>query len=219
MSDPQQPSVPGATPPQGFPPPAFPPPGASAPGASLPAASAPAAAAPLPPLAPGAVSSAAPAPQAPPGAALGPAGGYAAPFAPDATATPTASGLGLTALILSLLTTVGASLAGGWAAFEIGRGIADVDRLSSINGSLLRLLSPVRDIVLWAEISFWAGTLLGITAFVLGIVATVRRNGRPMAIAAIVLAAIVLAVIGPVVFGAIVSMLLPLGAATGAVGG
>jgi len=153
-------------------------------------------------------------PQAPPGASHSPAGGYAAPFAPDATATPASSGLGLAALILALLATVGASLAGGWAAFEIGRGVVDVDRLSSIDGSLLRMLSPVRDIVLWAEISFWAGTLLGITAFVLGIVATVRRNGRPMAIAAIVLAAI-----GPVVFGVIVSMLLPLGAATGAVGG
>ncbi|WP_424935241.1 MULTISPECIES: hypothetical protein [Bacteria] len=212
MSDPQQPSGPGATP--GFPPPAapaqgFPPPAATAPRTATPD---------LTPASPGSAPSAsplsAPAPHAPPGAYLGPAGGYTAPFA---AATPAAArpslGLGLTALILSLLATVGASLAGGWAAFEIGRGVVDDEHLSSLSGSLLRILSPVRDIVLWAEISFWVGTLLGLTAFVLGIVATVRRNGRPMGIAAIVLATL-----GPAVFGAIVSMLLPLGAAAGSVG-
>ena len=43
---------------------------------------------------------------------------------------------------------------------------------------LLALLSPVRDLVLWAEIGFWAGTVLGIWALIQGIVAIATRRGQ-----------------------------------------
>lgn len=72
-----------------------------------------------------------------------------------------------------------------------------------------RILSPVRDLVLLAEVCFWAGTVLGVTAFVLGIVATARDRGRAAGIAAIVVSAL-----GPFLFAALVFLALTAGAST-----
>ncbi|MDR6865665.1 hypothetical protein J2Y69_000247 [Microbacterium resistens] len=197
MSDPQQPSVPPSEATAAYP---VPPQWAATGQAGPPAP------APTPPG-----YQAVPAYQAPPGAYAGPAAtGYDTPFTPEQDRSSTGGGLGLTALVLSLIATIGSSIAGGWASFEIGRGVIDVDNLRALNGSILRVLSPVRDIVLWAEISFWTGTVLGILAFVVGIIATVRRRGRGAGIAAIVLS-----VLGPIVFGGVVFTLLTMGAAAG----
>ncbi len=65
---------------------------------------------------------------------------------------------------------------------------------------MLALLSPVRGLVLWAEIGFWAGTVLGLWALVQGIVAIATRRGRGQGIAAVIVAAA-----GPILYGVAVT--------------
>lgn len=103
--------------------------------------------------------------------------------------------LGVIALVLAALATVGASIVGAVAARQVGVGV-DASSFSSPQGpSDFSFLSPVRDWVLWGEVAFWVGTVLGIWAIIQAIVAIVTRRGRAAAIAAVVVAAI-----GPVVF-------------------
>ncbi|MFV0319607.1 MAG: hypothetical protein ACK5IN_04430 [Microbacterium sp.] len=117
--------------------------------------------------------------------------------------------LGVVALIaagLAAVTPVVAAIA----MFEVGVGIdPELTRMTAGDPFRLAILTPVRGWVLAAELSFWAGTLLGVWAFVQGIVATVRNRGR---IAAIV--AIVLAVITPMVFAVAALMALSTGVGT-----
>lgn len=122
--------------------------------------------------------------------------------------------LGVWALVLALVAAVLASAAAGFLAFRIARGagpaVLDADP-ATIDW---RVLSPVRDLVLAGEITFWAATVLGVAAVVLGIVATVRRAGRGRGIAAIVIG-----VLGPLVFGVFVVVALIAGVATLPTGG
>ncbi|WP_251054538.1 hypothetical protein [Microbacterium sp. ISL-59] len=150
-------------------------------------------------------------PAAPPGAYQVPVGGYASPAgtytAPDTTVRP--SGLfGTIALVLSLLAAVVAPIIAGIAAFEIGRVLPQGVTTSTAED--LSVLSPARDQVLWAELSFWIGTILGITAIVLGIIAIAKRRGRGTGIAAIVVA-----VLGAVIFFIVLVGALAAGSATG----
>ncbi len=69
----------------------------------------------------------------------------------------------------------------------------------------------MRDVVLFGEVSFWAGTVIGVTALVLGIVATALGAGRGAAITAIVVSAI-----GPLVFTGLVAVGLVAGLASAA---
>ncbi|WP_244175908.1 hypothetical protein [Microbacterium oxydans] len=150
-------------------------------------------------------------PAAPPGAYQVPVGGYASPAgtytAPDTTVRP--SGLfGTIALVLSLLAAVVAPIIAGIAAFEIGRVLPQGVTTSTAED--LSVLSPARDQVLWAELSFWIGTILGITAIVLGIIAIAKRRGRGTGIAAVVVA-----VLGAVIFFIVLVGALAAGSATG----
>lgn len=208
MTDPQLPPPPGAVPP--VPPaPSFP--QESTFGAVPPPAypSAPVAPAPYPaPPAGGYGQPAAPA--APPGAYQVPVGGYAAPAgtytAPEAA--PKRSGvLGLLALGLSILAAVVMPVIGGVSAFEVGRRIPQ-----GISGSTgdLGFLSPARDQVLWTELSFWAGTVLGIAAIVLGIIAIRKRQGRGAGIAGLIVA-----VLGAIIFFVAVFTAFAIGGAAG----
>jgi hypothetical protein len=127
---------------------------------------------------------------------------------PPPPLTPRRRPLGAIALIFSILAAVVASGIAGFAAFRIARG-AGAEYVARGGQSFdWRLLSPVRDLVLLGEVAFWAGTVLGIAALVLGIVATVRGAGRGAGIAAIVLGAL-----GPFVFAALVVLALGTGAA------
>lgn len=90
------------------------------------------------------------------------------------------------ALSLALVAAVVTPIIAGINAFEIGRLVPQ--GLSAGNGDL-SALSPARDQVLWAELSFWTGAALGVAAIVLGILAIRRRQGRGAGIAAIVVAA------------------------------
>ncbi|OZB80132.1 hypothetical protein [Microbacterium sp. 13-71-7] len=137
--------------------------------------------------------------QAPPGAFSGPAGGYTAPYAPTPPAAG-GSGLGRVALLLALLATVVLTIVGAVLAWQIGHGIGastDLTTLENrVSGSDLSILTPVRDLVLWVEITSWTATALGIWALVQGIVAIAKRRGRGPGIAAVVIA-----VLGPFVYG------------------
>jgi hypothetical protein len=119
--------------------------------------------------------------------------------------------LGLIALVLALIATVGAGLLGAIAAFNIGlgagKGFANLPAGGSWDWSIL---TPVRDWVLLGEVSFWIGTIVGVWALVQGIVATVTGRGRATGITAIVVAAL-----GPIVFGGLVQGFLTAGAAAG----
>lgn len=190
MSDPhQQPHPAFPPPPQGpFAPPAAQPPAApSAPGAPV------AAPAPGSPAAP-------PAPvyQAPPGAFAGPAGGYAAPYAP--LARPAGSpDLGRIALLLALVATVALTIVAAVLSWQIGFRVSSGADLTALVNRIaagdLSVLTPVRQLVLWWEITAWTATALGLWALVQGIVAIAKRRARGPGIAALIIAAV-----GPVVF-------------------
>lgn len=150
-------------------------------------------------------------PAAPPGAYQVPVGGYAAPAghytAPDTTARP--SGLfGTIALVLALLAAVVTPVIAGIAAFEIGRVLPQ--GVTTTTTEDLSVLSPARDQVLWAELSFWIGTILGVAAIVLGIIAIAKRRGRGTGIAALVVA-----VLGAVIFFVVLVAALAAGSAAG----
>lgn len=173
-----------------------------------------------------------PTPGAPPvyvgPAATGPgyAPGYAPGYTPGALAPPAPPApneqrktLGVVALVLAVVATIGASIlsatTGAIAAFEAARRAFETSPLGLEEFStdqLLAFLSPVRELVLWAEIGFWAGTILGIWALVQGIIAIVTRRGRGLGIAAVVIAAL-----GPLLFASVVStaVLGAIGAAAG----
>ena len=118
--------------------------------------------------------------------------------------------------MLALVAAVGASILAALASFNIGLGTGREIAMRALDADFdWSILSPVRDWVLLGEVSFWAGTVLGITALVLGIVAIVTRRGRGTGIAAVVIAAL-----GPVAFGAVVQGFLTAGFAAGSgVGG
>ena len=172
-------------------------------------------AAPAYPSAPGAPGSPASPYQAPPGAYQVPVGGYAAPTgdytAPSATPR-TSPFLGILALIFSLVAAVVTPIVVGVASYEIGRRIPEaMNRAEEF--SSLAFLSPARDQVLWAELSFWTGTILGIAAIVIGIMAIVRKQGRGQGIAALIVA-----VVAPIIFSVVVIAALSAGGATGVAG-
>lgn len=149
---------------------------------------------------------------------------YAAPYAaprPPAGAVPPpatparSSVLGAVALGLGILATVGATVVGSIATWQIGlgagRAIASHPRGSDFDWSLL---APVREHVLAGELSFWIGTALGVAALVLGLVAIVTGRGRVTGIVATVIAAL-----GPILFLAVAAVVLstamPIGAGIG----
>ncbi|MEE6388221.1 hypothetical protein V3G71_05145 [Microbacterium paraoxydans] len=204
MTDPQLPPPAGAMPPL---PPATSVPQDPASGAVPPPAypsAPPAAPAPYPPAYPSAP------PAAPPGAYQVPVGGYAAPSgtytAPDTAPKPSGF-LGLLALGLSILAAVVMPIIGGVSAFEVGHRIPQ--GFSGSTGDL-GFLSPARDQVLWTELSFWAGTVLGIAAIVLGIIAIRRKQGRGAGIAALIVA-----VLGAIIFFVAVFTAFAVGGAAG----
>ena len=159
---------------------------------------------------------AAPAPQyqAPPGAYPAPVGGYAAPaggYQPSQTpATPKSSALGLVAFALSIVAAVVASIVGGAAGYQIGFELPTVAQQFDSSTNDLSFLAPVRDQVLMGEISFWLGTLAGIAAIVLGIMAIAKRAGRAWGITALILG-----VLGPVIFFTVLVITLGVGAGAG----
>ncbi|MFT4230366.1 MAG: hypothetical protein QM602_08770 [Microbacterium sp.] len=147
-------------------------------------------------------------------------GPYAAPYSTPAhpqlgTAiappAPRPSGaLGIVAVIvagLAALTPVTAALA----AFQIGLGAGNQLALQPASIDFeLDILTPVRGWVLLGEVSFWAGTALGVWALVQGIVAIASGRGR---VAGIV--AVTVAVVAPIVFGVATWVSLTTGLATG----
>lgn len=143
------------------------------------------------------------------------ASGYP-PFGPAYAAPRRSRVLGVVALVLALLAAVGASMLAALASFNIGLGTGREIAIRALDADFdWSILTPVRDWVLLGEVSFWAGTILGITALVLGIVAIVTRRGRGAGIAAVVVAAL-----GPVVFGGVVQGFLSAGlTASSGVGG
>ncbi|PRB05342.1 hypothetical protein [Microbacterium sp. MYb64] len=137
--------------------------------------------------------------QAPPGAFSGPAGGYADPYAPAARPAG-GPGLGRVALLLALLATVVLTIVGAVLAWQVGHGIGSSTDLTALENRVssddLSFLTPVRDLILWVEITTWTATALGIWALVQGIVAIAKRRGRGPGIAAVIIAAL-----GPFVYG------------------
>lgn len=171
-----------------------------------------------PPAAPGYHAAPAPTPtyQAPPGAYPAPVGGYGAPtggYQPSAAPQQKSSALGIVAFALSVVAAVVAPIIGGAAGYQIGFKLPSA--MSQLNESTsdLSFLAPVRDQVLMGEISFWLGTLTGIAAIVLGIMAIAKRAGRAWGITALILGAL-----GPLIFFTVLSVTLGLGASSGAVG-
>ena len=155
---------------------------------------------------------------APPGAYRVPVGGYAEPSGtygvPQASA-PASRTLGTLSLVLGLLAAVVAPIIVAFPVYEIGRRVPEaLVRLSGdTSATALALLSPARDQVLWAELTFWSATVVGIAAVVLGILAIARRRGRGQGIGALVAA-----VLGPAIFLVVAGIALAAGTATGGVG-
>jgi len=139
-----------------------------------------------------------------------PNGGYQLPeSAPRGSRT-----TGAAALVAALFAAIVIPIVAAVVALQIGA-ILPSTRIG-IDTSFsddLAVLTPVRTQVLWAEIAFWSGTVLGIVAIVLGIVAAAKRRGRGLGITAIVLAAL-----GPFGFFLAVSVFLGIGAVSASSG-
>lgn len=151
-------------------------------------------------------------PAAPPGAYAVPVGGYQAPvggYSVPPTAPPASRTMGALALIAALIAALIMPVVGSIFAYRIGVAAPDLDPFSSTAADL-SILSPVRTEVLWAEVSFWAGTVLGILGMVFGIIATVKRRGRGMGIGAIIASGV-----GPGVYLVAMTVLFGIGAALG----
>lgn len=116
--------------------------------------------------------------------------------------------LGILALVLAVVAAVVTPIIAGISGFEIGRRLPD--GFDTTSPDFLSVLSPARDQVLWAEISFWIGTILGIAAIVIGIIAIRKKQARGAAIAALVIAAL-----GPIIFWVVLLVTLSTGTATG----
>lgn len=165
-----------------------------------------------------------------PGAAPVPIGAYApVPPAPYPTAGYPAAAtrppapvrprtLGVTALVaaiaavvvsIALSATTGFAAASG--AMHHAAGISPEGLEHLTEQQLLQLLSPVRGLVLWAEIGYWTGTVLGLAALALGITAIATRRGRGFGIAAVATAAA-----GPIVYALVVGAFIVAGIAAGA---
>lgn len=155
---------------------------------------------------------------APPGAYQVPVGGYASPNGSYAVPEPTRPGsklLGTLSLVLALVAAIVTPIVAAFAAYEVGRRVPEsLTQLSYVSDvTSLAFLAPARDQVLWAELSFWTGTALGIAAIVLGIMAIIRKRGRGFGIGGLIAAAL-----GPAVFFMVVAIAVSLGTAAGAVG-
>jgi hypothetical protein len=111
------------------------------------------------------------------------------------------------ALGLALVAAIVTPIVAGINAFEIGRLLPQ--GISTSRGDL-SALSPARDQVLWAELSFWGGTILGIAAIVLGIIAIRKKQGRGTGIAALVVA-----VFAAVIFFVVLGIAFATGGAAG----
>jgi hypothetical protein len=137
----------------------------------------------------------------------------AAPVIPYGAPVPAkrSGALGIVALALALVATIGASLLAAIASFNIGLGSGREISSRPFTGDFdWSVLTPVRDWVLLGEVSFWIGTALGVWALIQGIVAIVTSRGRGAGIAAVVIAAL-----GPIAFGAVVQGFLTAGLAAG----
>lgn len=153
-------------------------------------------------------------------------GGYVqtAPGAPPVYLPPAAAprpveapstALGAIALIVAVCAIVVSSILSATTGFAAANGAVAHAALTSPSSlenlsdtEALALLSPVRGLVLWAEIGFWTGTLLGIWALIQGIVAIATRRGRGQGIAAVIAAAA-----GPIVYAVAVTVALVAGIA------
>lgn len=154
------------------------------------------------------------APQAPPGAYNAPVGGYGAPAGAYQSPTPAPrkpATLGIVAFVLGVVAALIAPILGGISGYQVGFGLPSVlQHIDQVTDDL-SFLSPVRDQILLGEIGFGSGTLAGIAAIVLGIMAIVKRQGRAWGITALILG-----VIAPAIFFIVVSVLLSIGAGSGA---
>lgn len=153
--------------------------------------------------------------QSPPGAYTAPVGGYSAPagaYQPPQPASPKSPVLGVIAFIASLVAAVVMPILAGVAAYQIGFQLPAIMSEVDTAASDLSILSPVRDQVLMGEIGFWIGTLLGIVAIVVGIVAIARRQGRAWGIVALIIG-----VLGPVIFFTVISITVTAGAGAGGI--
>lgn len=152
-----------------------------------------------------------PAPQAPPGAYQVPVGGYAAPeggYAVPPSAAPRSGFLGILAFVFALLAAVASPIVAGIAGFEIGNRIPG--GFDTTDPNFLSLLSPARDQVLWAEIAFWAGTVLGLAGIIVGITAIVKKQRRALGIVALILS-----VLGAGIYWIVLVVSLSMGTASG----
>lgn len=150
-------------------------------------------------------------PPPPPGAYQVPVGGYAAPAGPYQAPEPGAkksSLLGILALVLAIGAAIVTPIIAGVTGFEIGRRLPG--GLDTTSPDMLSILAPARDQVLWTEIAFWTGTVLGVAAIVLGIIGIRRKQGRGAGIAALVVAAL-----GPFIFWIVLVLAISVGTASG----
>ncbi|AXA95401.1 MULTISPECIES: hypothetical protein [unclassified Microbacterium] len=153
-----------------------------------------------------------------PGGPAWPTGGYvqSVPGAPPVYLPPsvtppaptTSKALGTIAVIVAICAVAFSSVLSATTSFAAASGAVAHAGLTSTrplehlsDDQTLALLSPVRGLVLWAEIGFWSGTVLGVWALIQGIVAIASRRGRGQGIGAVIVAAA-----GPIVYAVAVTL-------------
>ena len=117
----------------------------------------------------------------------------------------------IAAVVISVILSASTGFAAAEGAMRHAVGISPEGLESFTEEQLLALLSPVRDLVLWAEIGYWIGTVLGLAALALGITAIATRRGRGLGISAVVIAGV-----GPFVYAIVVGAVVLAGVGAGA---
>ncbi len=107
--------------------------------------------------------------------------------------------LGVVALVFGLVASFGSAILALALAGPAARKLVEYQNengaFSDFGDIDLSYFSSVRDSVLWLEVSLYAGTIAGIAAIVLGIIAIAQRKGRGLGVTALILG-----IVGPLIW-------------------
>ncbi|MGF3056717.1 hypothetical protein [Microbacterium sp. YY-01] len=95
---------------------------------------------------------------------------------------------GVIAFVMGVVAGVIAPILAFSPSYKIGQALMSPGATQYLENDDLTPLIPVRGDVLFVELLFWGGTLLGIAAIVMGIIAIAKKKGRGFGIFAIILA-------------------------------
>ena len=98
--------------------------------------------------------------------------------------------LGVIALIIVLLATAGVCIAGWFAGTEMAALVSALGKVSVTEADINPTTRPIAERMSTMFVVFAIASVVGLVGWILAIVATVRRSGRPAAVTGIVIGAL-----------------------------